>query len=150
MSRIILGGCKLCCRKFALWSFVHTAHCAADQSSPVPVIGRTYAIHSFVINMSYTYLLTPWSTVLLEKLTGFQLVKKFPTFYGTPQFVTTFTIAATWPYPSRPITSRSLFFIPLWRLVWGVLCTQYNHLPPLLCCLPTSDSIRSYNISEDM
>ena len=25
-----------------------------------------------------TYLLTPWSRVLLEKLTGLQLVKKFP------------------------------------------------------------------------
>jgi hypothetical protein len=29
-----------------------------------------------------TYLLTPWSRVLLEKLTGFKLVKKFPAFYG--------------------------------------------------------------------
>ena len=29
-----------------------------------------------------TYLLTPWSSVLLENLTGFQLVKKFPAFYG--------------------------------------------------------------------
>jgi hypothetical protein len=30
-----------------------------------------------------TYLLTPWSRVPLEKLTGLQLVKKFPAFYGT-------------------------------------------------------------------
>ena len=30
-----------------------------------------------------TYLLTPWSRVLLEKLTGSQLVKKFPAFYAT-------------------------------------------------------------------
>ena len=30
-----------------------------------------------------TCILTPWSRVLLEKLTGLQLVKKFPTFYGT-------------------------------------------------------------------
>ena len=29
------------------------------------------------------YLLTPWCRVLLEKLTGLQLVKKFPAFYGT-------------------------------------------------------------------
>jgi hypothetical protein len=29
------------------------------------------------------YLLTPWSRALLKKLTGFQLVKKFPAFYGT-------------------------------------------------------------------
>jgi hypothetical protein len=37
------------------------------------------------------YLLTQWSRVLLEKLTGFQLVKKFPTFYGTQRFITTVT-----------------------------------------------------------
>jgi hypothetical protein len=36
----------------------------------------------------FTYLLTPWSRVLLEKLTGLQLVKKFPAFYGTRRFVT--------------------------------------------------------------
>jgi hypothetical protein len=30
-----------------------------------------------------SYLLTPWSGVLLEKPTGVQLVKKFPAFYGT-------------------------------------------------------------------
>ena len=39
------------------------------------------------------YLLTPWSRVLLEKLTGFQLVKKFPAFYGTRKFITAFTSA---------------------------------------------------------
>ena len=38
-----------------------------------------------------TYLLTPWSTVFLEKLTVFQLVKKFPAFYGTRKFITAFT-----------------------------------------------------------
>jgi len=38
-----------------------------------------------------TYLLTPCSTVLLEKLTCSQLVKKFPAFYGTRMFITAFT-----------------------------------------------------------
>ena len=38
-----------------------------------------------------TYLLTPWNGVLLEKLTGSQLVKKFPTFYGTLRFITAIT-----------------------------------------------------------
>jgi hypothetical protein len=38
-------------------------------------------------------LLTVWSTVLLEKLTGFQLVKKFPVFYGARRFITAFTSA---------------------------------------------------------
>jgi hypothetical protein len=37
------------------------------------------------------YLITPWSRVLVEKLTGFLLVKKFPEFYGIPRFITAFT-----------------------------------------------------------
>jgi len=38
-----------------------------------------------------TYLLTPWRRVLLEKLTGLQLVKKFPAFHGTRMFITALT-----------------------------------------------------------
>ena len=34
------------------------------------------------------YLLTPWCRVLLEKLTGFQLVKKFPAFHRNRRFIT--------------------------------------------------------------
>jgi hypothetical protein len=39
--------------------------------------------------------LLPWLDTgkLLEKLTGSQLVKKFPTFYGTRRFLTAFTSA---------------------------------------------------------
>jgi len=46
-------------------------------------------------------LLTTWSRVLLEKLTGLQLVKKFPAFYGTRRFITAFTIP-----PPVPILSQ--------------------------------------------
>jgi hypothetical protein len=35
--------------------------------------------------------LTPWNRVLFEKLTGPQLVKEFPVFYGTLRFMTVFT-----------------------------------------------------------
>ena len=42
---------------------------------------------------SSAHLLTPCSTVLLEKLTGLQLVKKFPAFYGTRRFITALTSA---------------------------------------------------------
>ena len=42
---------------------------------------------------SSTYLLTPCSTVRLEKLSGSQLVKKFPALYGTRKFSTAFTSA---------------------------------------------------------
>ena len=31
----------------------------------------------------YIYLLIPWCRVLLEKLTGLKLVKKFPAYHGT-------------------------------------------------------------------
>jgi len=37
------------------------------------------------------YLLTAWCGVLLEKLTGLQLVKKFPAFHGTRRFITALT-----------------------------------------------------------
>ena len=40
-----------------------------------------------------SYLLTPWSRVILEKLIGSKLVKKFPAFYGTRRFITIFTRA---------------------------------------------------------
>jgi hypothetical protein len=57
--------------------------------------------------LNYSYLLTPWSRVLLEKLTGFQLVKKFLAFYGTRRFITAFT-SATCPYP-EPARSGPYF-----------------------------------------
>ena len=59
-----------------------------------------------------TYLLTPRCRVLLEKLTGLQLVKKFPAFYGTRRFITALTsvrhlslswvspIQSTYPHPT--------------------------------------------------
>ena len=40
-----------------------------------------------------TYLLTPWKRVFLKKLTISQLVKKFPSFYGTRRFITAFISA---------------------------------------------------------
>ena len=54
-----------------------------------------------------TYLLTPWCTVLLEKLTGLQLVKKFPAFYGTRRFITALTSlrqpSLSWASPIQSI-----------------------------------------------
>jgi hypothetical protein len=46
-----------------------------------------------VVTYLPTYLLTPWSIVLLEKLTGLQLVKKFPAYYGTRRNINAFTSA---------------------------------------------------------
>jgi hypothetical protein len=44
-----------------------------------------------------TYLIAPCSRVLLEKLTGSQLVKKFPASYGTQRFITAFKSANNLP-----------------------------------------------------
>ena len=48
---------------------------------------------SFGLTLSMTLPLSPCSRVLLEKLTGSQLVKKFPAFYGTRGLFTAFTSA---------------------------------------------------------
>jgi len=67
-----------------------------------------------------TYLLIPCSRVLLEKLTGSQLVKKFPAFYGTQMFITAFTRARhfslSWaslfhPIPPHPTSRRSILIL---------------------------------------
>ena len=46
---------------------------------------------SAVLSCHHQVLLTPWCRVLLEQLTGLQLVKKFPAFHGTPRFITSIT-----------------------------------------------------------
>jgi hypothetical protein len=46
-----------------------------------------------VLYLRQTYLLTPRIRILLEKTTGFLLVKKFSTIYGTRTFITAFTSA---------------------------------------------------------
>ena len=56
---------------------------------------------------SCTCLPTPWCRVLLEKLTGLQLVKKFPAFHGTRKFITALTsfrhLSLSWLSPVQSI-----------------------------------------------
>ena len=58
-------------------------------------------------NISYHIILTPWCRVLLEKLTGLQLVKKFPAFHGTRRFITALTsvrqLSLSWVSPIQSI-----------------------------------------------
>ena len=57
-----------------------------------------------------TYLLTPWCRVLLEKLTGLELVKKFPAFHRTRRFITALTsvrhLSLSWASPTQSIYSH--------------------------------------------
>ena len=50
------------------------------------------AIFIFILYL-LTYLLTPWSRVLLEKLTGFATNHEIPRIYGTRKFITVLTSA---------------------------------------------------------
>ena len=54
-------------------------------------------------NILFTYLLTPWSIVLLEKLTGSAASQEIPRIFGTRRFITVLTSA---PPPPVPILSQ--------------------------------------------
>ena len=69
----------------------------------MPVLKETVPILFHV----YLHLLTPWCRDLLEKLTGLQLIKKFPAFHGTPRFITALTslrhLSLSWASPIQSI-----------------------------------------------
>ena len=86
--------------------------------------------HNILFLMNYsvahflTYLLTPWSRILLEKPTGLQLVKKFPAFYGTRRFITAFTnarhLSLSW--------ASTIQSIPPHPTYWRLILTLFSHL----------------------
>jgi len=67
---------------------VHPGKFVTESYTNVPLLPST-SLLAYI----HTYLLTPQSRVLLETLTGSQLVKKFPAFYGTRRSITAFTSA---------------------------------------------------------
>ena len=88
---------------------------------PVTIISPMIHTHLLIYHRQHvisatdsaiTYLLTPSSTVLLEKLTGSQLVKKFPAFYGTQKFIIEFKVPATYPYPKSDQSSQCPIPLP--------------------------------------
>jgi hypothetical protein len=52
--------------------------------------------HVGTVTRKINFLLTAWSRAF-EKLTGSQLVTKFPAFYGTPRLIAAFTSALQLP-----------------------------------------------------
>ena len=60
------------------------------------------------------YLFTPWCRVLLDKLTGLQLVKKFSAFQGTRRFITAFTsvrhLSLSWASPIQSIYPHPIYW----------------------------------------
>ena len=79
---------RLCWKIAKLFYFCHLKKLVRPETS-----GPYYVLtHSFTHSLTHslTYLLTPWNRFLFEKLTGFQLVRKFPAFYGTRRSITAF------------------------------------------------------------
>ena len=75
---------------------------AMAQSATVMVVLRAKHVASTL------YSLTAWCRVLLEQLTGLQLVKKFPAFHGTRRFITALTsvrhLSLSWASQIESIT----------------------------------------------
>jgi hypothetical protein len=97
------------------------------SSNPLNIVGvmsvRTYLL---------PYLLTPWSRVLLEKLTGFQLVKKFLAFYGIRRFITAFTSARHLSEQGRKIkllAQNNKTTAKIYRKLTNVCCDKIISMP---------------------
>jgi hypothetical protein len=71
---------------------------------------------------------TPWSRVLPKKLTGLQLVKKFPTFYRTQRFITAFTRALTF-YKTHTIYFLCVLAAELQLTKISVTAMARYHIP---------------------
>ena len=86
-----------------------------------------------------------------EKLTGFQLVKKFPSFYGTRRFITAFTcehhLSLSWAMIRFTVRScKHLVQPPSWRTtpcrLPATAYSIYSQLPSMLEAFPPSATWR--------
>jgi hypothetical protein len=89
-----------------------------SRSRQIVAFGEVQAVCCIIWQL--IYLLTPWSRVHLEKLTGLQLVKKFPSFYGNRRFITALTnarhLSLSWASPIQsthphPTSRRSILIL---------------------------------------
>ena len=111
------------CHVFLI-SFLTSFHCHCDEPYDVCVTDAQFQSLNWKKTKALIckdwrtyYLLIPWSIALLEKLTGSQLVKKCPAFYGTRRFITKFTnnhhLSLSWvrsiqSIPPHPTSRRSI------------------------------------------
>ena len=108
----------------------------------MPALSFNFLIVHNLLAYLLTYLLTPWSRVLLKKLNGLQLVKKFPAFYGTRRFITAPTsarhLSLSWAssiqsVPPHPTSWRSIKYylsIEAWVSQWS-LSLRFPHQNPV-------------------
>jgi len=95
--------------------------------------------------------LTPWYRVLLEKLTGLQLFKKFPAFHGTRMFINALTsvrhLSLSWASPIQPIYPHPTS----WRsiLILSIhlgLCLPSGSFPPVSPARPYTPPLLTHTL----
>jgi len=96
-----------------------------------------------------TYLFAPWCRVLLQKLTGLQLVKKFHAFHGTRRFITALTsvrhLSLSWASPIQVIYPHPTY--------WRSILIFYTHLclgSPVVSFPPVSPARPIHSLSSPM
>ena len=106
----------------------------SNQASTAPfqiLCSLLFVGHLIILYYTYLliYLLTPWCRVLVEKLTGLQLVKKFPAFHRTRRFITALTgvrhLSLSWACPIQSIYPHPTS----WRAILILSTHLYLGLP---------------------
>ena len=112
---------------------------------------KLYIVFNTLLTYLLTHSLTPWCRVLLEKLTGLQLVKKFPAFHGTRRFITALTsvrhLSLSWANPIQsiyphPTSWRSVLILST-HLRLGLPSGPFPPVSPPRTFNPLSSPIRA-------
>ena len=111
--------------------------CCSNYCAHIRVCNHKLKMSTKVCKL--TDLLTPWCRVLLEKLTGLQLVKKFPAYHGTRRFITALTsvryLSLSWASPIQSIYPHPTS----WRSI--LILSTHLHLGLPSGLLPHQDPI---------
>ena len=147
---VYLASYKTCIEPFQdeIFLFYRRTSCVPRGKQSPPQLHETSLLIFARSKAILTYILTPCCRVLLEKLIGLQIVKKFPSFHGTRRFITALTIlrhlSLSWASPIQstyphPTSWRSILILST-HLLLGLpsglfpssFPTKTLYTPPLL------------------
>ena len=108
-----------------------------------------YVLWAYCVTWLFAYL---HHYLLLEKLTGLQLVKKFPTFHGTRRFITALTsvrhLSLSWASPIQsiyphPTSCRSILILSTYLRLGLPSGLSPSGFPTMTLYTPLSSPIRA-------
>ena len=104
-------------------------HVFTTNTSGLILFTETINVYCGNYNYLSTYLRTPWSRVLLQKLTSFQPIKKFPALHGTRRFITALQEHATCPCaePDQSSPCPTTQFLNIHHMVRHSRCVVINY-----------------------